>query len=221
MSVKIFKQPIEVANRLNELDTSRETLIEVIGALVAARADCTDNDPFGARGWRGWQMGTRRLRELHVGLDDWQTDDIDQVPSILSPSKGIRIAVCNTDDGTAIEERTPHNRSKKGSSTDRAVDANQGSFMDLLDETVPVISLAKHRMPAGNIVTHYLCVYAESDDIRAELSCPINIGNGFFDRFIERIFIVGGDTGAPEPIRRKSDDDGDGSEYSIPVRRKR
>jgi hypothetical protein len=219
---RIFRKSFEAANRLSVLGTSREMLIVVIEAVVAARADCTDNDPFGARGWRGWQMGTRRLREVHVGINNWEKDDTDQVPSILNKRLGIRIVVCNTDDGTAIENGKPQNLSKKGPATGRLIDANQGSFMEQLADSVPIVNLAKRRMRAGNITTHYLCVLAEGDDTRAELSCPVNVENGFFEDFIERIFIVGGDTGAPDPIRRKSDDDGDGpSEYSIPVRRKK
>lgn len=223
MPVKILKSPIEVVNRLDVLGTSRELLIAVTEAVVAARMDCTENDPFGSRGWRGWQMGTRRLRETHVGINEWEKDDTDQVPSIICKSRGIRIVVCNTDDGTALEQSKPQNRSKKGSATDRAVDANQGSFMAQLDDSVPVINLAQRRTCAGNITTHFLCVYVDGDDIRAELSCPMNVENGFFGEFIERIFIAGGDTGAPEPIRRKSDDEGQGGdgEYSIPVIRKK
>jgi len=220
VAVTIFKSAIEVTNRLNVLGTSRELLIEVIDAIIAARTDCTDNDPFGARGWRGWQMGTRRNRELHVGIDDWQKDDTDQVPSIVSKKYGIRIVVCNTDDGTALEERFPQNNSKKGAATDRAVDVNQLSLFDKLEESPSVIPLRKHLTSAGAVFTYYLCVHAEGDDRRAELSCPVNVENGFFDDFVERIFIIGGDTESAEPIRRKKRDEGD-SEYPISVTRKK
>jgi hypothetical protein len=222
--VRIFKEAIEVTNRLGDLATSSEQLLEVVGAVVAARADCTDNDPFGSRGWRGWQMGTRRSREVHVGADGWEKDDTDQVPAIINKRFGIRIVICNTDDGTSIEMGKPQNRHKKGSATNRAIDANQGSFMDRLDETVSVISIAKRRTSAtGAILTYFLCVYAEGDDIRAELSCPVNVENGFFDDFVERIFIIGGDTGESSPARRRKPDDDiqGGSEYSIPVIRKK
>ena len=175
MPVRIFKEVIDVTNRLHVLATSHEKALEIVSAIVAARADCTDNDPFGSRGWRGWQMGTRRLREVHIDSDGWERDDTDQVPAIINKRLGIRIVVCNTDDGTAIENSKPQNRHKKGSATDRAIDANQGSFLNRLDESVSVISIAKRRSPGtGAILTYFLCVYAEGDDIRAELSCPVN-----------------------------------------------
>lgn len=222
MPTQFFTKGIEVANRLDELATSLEQLLEILGAIVAARADCTDNDPFGARGWRGWQMGSRRSREVHVGVRGWEKDDTDQVPAIINKRLGIRIVICNTDDGTAITKRKPQNRNKRGSATDRAVGLNQGSFMDKLDETVSVVSIAKRNTKDGAILTYFFCAYVEGDDIRAELSCPVNVEDGFFDEFVERIFIAGGDYGDDGPARRKTGDgDPDGSEYSIPVKRKR
>jgi hypothetical protein len=61
---KIWKNPIEVANRLDELHLKWDRLSEVIEAMVRAKAECTDNDPLGSRGWSAYKMGTRRLREV-------------------------------------------------------------------------------------------------------------------------------------------------------------
>jgi hypothetical protein len=210
---------------LHSLATSVDQLLEVVGAMVAARADCTDNDPFGSRGWRGWQMGTRRTREVHVGIDGWEKDDTDQVPAIINKRIGVRIVICNTDDGTSLETGKPQNRHKKGSATERAIDVNQGSFMDSLDKTVSVVSIAKRKTStAGATLTYFLCVYVEGEDIRAELACPLNVDNGFFEDFVERIFIIGGDSGDSGLARRRKSDDGNsegGGEYSIPVKRKK
>lgn len=228
MPIQIVTKPHEVANRLDELGTSHKMLIEVVQAVAAARADCTDNDPFGTRGWRGWQMGTRRLREIHFGIDDWEKSDVEQIASMFSNSRGIRIVVCNTDDGTCIKDRNPQNRSRKGAATDRVVDANQGSFISELEESIkenqdenPVIDIDNYRKSPEKITTYYLCVYVEGDDIRGELSCPVNVINGYFDDFVEKIFLIGGEAGGQDPARRKSDDDGGESEYSIPVKRKK
>ena len=70
MSGKIFKNPIEVVNRLEELGVTRDELLEVVDAMVSARADCTSNDPPGAPGWSSWRMGTRRLREVKIVQED-------------------------------------------------------------------------------------------------------------------------------------------------------
>lgn len=97
MAPVILKSFIEVGNRLADLGTSRELLIEIADAVVAARTESTENDPAGTRGYRGWQMGTRRSRELHIGRDDdWTKDDTDQIASILNKARGLKIVVCNS-----------------------------------------------------------------------------------------------------------------------------
>lgn len=193
MEAAIFKTPIEVANQLAENGTSLDHMLIVVDAMITAKNECTDNDPAGSRGWRSWQMGTRRNREVHVGIGDWEKDDTGQVPSIVSKKFGRRIVICNTDDGTCKEAFDPQNSSRKGASTDRDVHANQiNMFND--ESTGKVVSLNRVFTSAGPVVTYYLCVYSEGDDVRAELSCPNNFENGFFTGFLERIFILGGDT---------------------------
>jgi hypothetical protein len=220
---KLFDTPIEITNRLGELTTSREQLLAVAEAMALAKAECTDNDPFGSRGWRGYQMGSRRLRETHVGIKvavgEWVKDDKDQVPSIVNEKAGVRIVVCNTDVGTALKDKLPQNNSKKGAANERAIDANQFSFMEELDKSVTPIK-ASEKIPS--IITYYLCCFADGEELRAELSCPVSYENGFFDDFVERIFLTGGDTGTFEPTKLpKPGEDGDGSDYQIPVTRKK
>lgn len=222
--VRKFK---EVADRLVIKATTRDQLLAVVDAVAAAKADTTDYDPYGTAGWRGWQMGIRRNREVHVGVSGWEKDDTDQVPSIVNPRLGLRIIVCNTDDATCIESRDksgPQNRSKKGAATDRAVANNQGSFMEALEaslaEKVTRLQPSSRQMTSPPIVTYYLCVYVEGDDIRAELSSPRAVVNGYFDEFEERIFIIGGDAEPPTLVSRKDEDDDDGSDYPITVKRK-
>lgn len=221
MPVQILKSPIEVGNRLDGLATSTELMMLVIDAAVVARNECTDNDPSGTRGWRGWQMGTRRNREAHCSSpdSDWQRDNTDQIASIVNEKRGIRIIVCNTDDGTCIESgRGPRNRSKKGAGTDRVVDETQGSFDFKPAESEKVVRFPTQSAD-DSIRTYYLCVYHEGDDIRAELSCAIEMECGYFRDFKERIFIVGGEAGEVAPIKKSADGDGP-SEFDIPVKKK-
>jgi hypothetical protein len=181
MPVKILKDLVEVGNRLEELGVSKTKLIDVIEAMVSARADCTPNDPPGSRGWSSYRMGTRRLREEFLTEDGWEKDDTDQIASIVNKKIGLRIVVANTDDATGIEdgERFPQNRSKKGAATDRIVQSNQLSFMDALDESLTVIALRSSEQIRRPIITWYVCVYNEGDEVRAEFSCPVDVEGGF------------------------------------------
>jgi len=225
MPAKILTEPIEVDNRLEALGLSREQLLEVVEAVVGARADCTPNDPPGSQGWSAYRMGTRRLREVLLVDEDWIKEEVDQIPCVTNAKLGIRIAVANTDDNTGIEDDDikPQNISKKGSATDRLVHSNQGSFMAILDASLNVVQLNKARKAPGPILFYYLCTYNEGDECRAELSCPSAIVNGYFTDFVERIILVGPDDGGSGPARRKRRDDNDGGapEFDVKVTRKK
>jgi len=219
VALPILKSFIEVGNRLRDLGSSHDWLIETANAMAAAGAECTDNDPSGARGWRRWQMGTRRIRELHCTSEEWCRDETDQVASIFNHQLGVRIVVCNTDDGTCVEGRAPKNRSKKGAATDRAVDGNQASFWDYGTMDEKVISLRPARAEPESLVTWHLCVYHEGEDLRAELSCAIAASGGFFEEYRERIFIFGGEADTVEPLKKPKPENK--PNFDIPVTRKK
>ena len=219
---KIIKRPVDVSNRLEKLGLTREDLVDVVEAMVGAKAGCTDNDPPGARGWSSWRMGTRRLREVTLIKDGWEKDETDQISGVLNKTFGIRIAVSNTDDGTGIDDgcHFPQNTCQKGAATDRAIHSNE-SFMEALDASLKAIPLRPGQRAPGPIVMWYLCVYCEGDEFRAELSCPDGVDSGFFTGFVERIFLIDSEEGGGGVVRRRIDDDGgDGSEFDIPVSRK-
>jgi hypothetical protein len=225
MPAQVWKKPVDVGNRLDKLfQLTRDQLLEVVEAMVRAKADCTPNDPPGSRGWSAYKMGTRRLREITLVERGWEKDDADQIPGVINKSLGVRIVVANTDDGTGVEEdgRIPQNRSQKGAATDRVVQVNQLSFMKALDESVKVVPLKKtSEVPAGQIITWYVCTYGEGDEFRAEISCPKVIEDGYFADFYERIFLTYDDGGGGGEVVRRSSDGGDGPDFEIPVTRKK
>lgn len=158
MPTTFFDTPIRVTSRLGEMMTTREQLLEVAEAMALARAECTDNDPYGSRGWRGYQMGSRRLRETHVGvkvsIGEWVKDDKDQVPSILNKELGLRIVVCNTDAATGLKGKIPQNNSKKGAANERAIEANQFSFFEEFEKSAtPFKGRSESRLRSLRIIS--------------------------------------------------------------------
>jgi hypothetical protein len=216
MQPALFSNPIDVTNRLADLGVTRELLLEVVDACVGARNSCTLNDPPGTPGWRSWQQGTRRLREL-CGLLGMDRDDSDQISCVWDKASNIRIAISNTDDGTGMLERLPMNRSKKGAATNRLVNENYGAFNSLMQQATNVVSMSTDN-PSGAVLW-YLCVYAEGDIVRAELSCPTNCDGGYFADFSERIFIIGPDD-QDEFAKRHQSGGGDGEDFDIQITRK-
>ena len=219
MPAVVLKNPIVVANRLEEIGVSHRELTEIVNAMLAARADCTDNDTPAAPGWLSWCMGVRRLRQLKISQVGWEKDETAQISSVLNRKLRVRIAISNTDDGTGDDSRTPQNNSKKGAATDSIVNANQLSFMDILDASPGVISFKKSAGVSETIRTWYLCVYSSGDVRRAELSCPVKVEAGYFGDFFERIFLTIPGVSDTDPKRLLNVGD-NRSEYEIPVKRK-
>ena len=218
MATIIVRKPIDVTNRLAELGWSADDLLEVTSAMVRARNGCTPNHPSSAPGWFAWAEGTSRIREfgLRKGL---VREDVDGIPWVVDKKRGIRFTVANTDDGTGIEGRIPQQRSRKGPSTDRAVDRNQTSIFDFLPEG-PVVPLSRVRSHPGIMVSWYACTYCEGDIVRAELSYPIGMEGGLFVDFAERIFLISGDHD-DDLVKRKGDDGDGGSDFEINVTRRK
>ncbi|MGP9809875.1 hypothetical protein ACTZWT_00030 [Rhodopseudomonas sp. NSM] len=225
MPAVIFRDSREVDGRLSSLGVTREQLMDVVQAMVAARAACTENDPPAARGWSSWRFGIRRSREI-LRPHGWLKDDSDQLSCIVNHKLGMRIAVANTDEATgiALPASVPQNCSKKGAATDRAIDGTQHTLFGLEpaasdDRVVLFKPKASH---SSGYATFYVCVFNEGDIVRAEFSCPISVENGYFTGFSERIILVGPGDWPPEVKVRKDapQSDSDGSEFDIPVRRK-
>lgn len=129
MGALIVRKPIDVTNRLADLNWTLDELLEIPSAMVRARNSCTLNHPASAPGWFSWAEGVFRTREIGLakGL---VREDVDGIPWTLDKKRNVRFTVANTDDGTGIENRIPQQRSKKGPGTDRAVDGNQTSIFD-------------------------------------------------------------------------------------------
>src|SRR3982751_3743401 len=120
MNALFRSQPVEVQNRLEQLGLTKPLLLEVVQAMVAARNNCTENDPPSAPGWSSWRDGTRRLREVLIP-HGWRKDDTEMISSAFNEKLGLKVSVSNTDAGTGVENQTPQNSSQKGAATERII----------------------------------------------------------------------------------------------------
>ena len=217
MQARIHTVASSIDLRLSELGLSRDELIEVVMAAVTARKSCTGNDPLSAPGWMSWKEGSRRLREMLLPKGFLRSND-DGVPWVIDPKSGARFCVVNTNDGTGLLEREPQQSSKKGPATNRAVSRNSAPLFEAMGLKEPAVEASTVRQPFTQ-QAWYLCVYCEGDVIRAELSLPVSMSDGYFERFQERIFILGPNDGQLV-VRREERPSPDGGEFDIPVSRK-
>ena len=218
MNTATHSEPGPVNNRLLELGWTKEELLEAVSASVSSRNSCTLNDPSSAPGWMAWKDGVRRIRELGIqkGLI---RDDSDGVPCVWDTKRNLKFTVVNTDAGTGIAEGQPSNRTKKGAATERLVAHNEGAFRLLLADSLNGVALtASPTLHEGRPVYWYLCIFAEGDVVRAELSCPLTCSGGYFTDFLERIVLIGDDDA--DLIRTQMPDEDGGADFEVEVVRK-
>ena len=216
MNTEVIKSPVEVANALARLGFKREHFDEVIARMVTARNSCTENHPTGAGGYAAYSEGTCRLREVATLVGGWMRNNDNFIASIYNAELNVKIAVCNTDDATGIEDRLPQNRNKKGSGLDELVGDNQTVFQSILD-AANVIPISRD---ASGRTFWYLCVHCDGKVVRAELSCPSDCDGGFFKSFRKRIILIGADDNDGTGVRRRGDSPEGSPEFEIVVIRK-
>lgn len=210
----------EVGSRLAALGWTTSELNEVVDAAVSGRNSVTANDVPNAAGWYSWAWGSRRLRELGV-MKNLSRDDNDSVPGVRDDARGIKFVMANMDAGTGDPNEIPKNISERGPATSRAISTNDENWSQLLIESQNIVAfkdfVAAPNDPSG-LVLWYLCVFAEGDTVRAELSCPNSCTRGFISGYSQRIIFRGFGDGSDDLVRRK--DNGGDDEFKIEVFRK-
>jgi hypothetical protein len=212
----------DVRQRLEEFGLTLEILLDAVRAVVAAHANCTENDPPAARLWDGWRMGTRRLRELLRPLG-WEKDDADTFSVIINHQAKMRIVVVNSAEGTGLVPGVPLNLTKKGPRSREAADTNAQLVLNLADFRE---EYDRHRRMAEAVkyATWGLCIFADADEVRAELSQAIAFRRGFAVAWEERIILIGDGKPPYAKIIIAPDDggsdDGLSPEFPIEIRRR-
>jgi hypothetical protein len=197
----------EIVSRLAQLELRRDLLLDVVGAAVGARRSAGGFHPLSAGGLLSWIQGTAELRRIFLPRG-WESCRRDNIESIFHAELGIKVVFQNAERaGDPVFE--PIAISKKGAGAARAIELGQ---YELWPE-----ARAK-QVAEATAATWVLFVYADGDDVRAELSRPIAINEEQFDGFHERILLVEkGGWSSALPL----DVDGEPpAEYEVPVSRK-
>jgi len=224
VAVIVCKEVWDVDQRLRALGLTTELLVEVVRAIVQAKAGCTTNDPPAAPCWLGWQMGTRRARELLRPLG-WEKDDTDTWSVVVNHELRIRIVVVNSNPGTGIELGKPLNVAKKGPKSTQSAYENRQTVFDIAGFLEDYERSVRSER-ASRYSTWCLCAFIDDDIVRAELSKPEQYTGGFIATWHERIlFLPDGSLlhslFLSTPIDPLADgDDGLSPDFPIEVRRK-
>jgi cytochrome c553 len=204
--VKIVQEDWEVDSRLVKFGVTRDELILIVEAAVSARADAVPHDPNNAGGLFSWIYGTRTLRDVFAAKG-WLADNTKNVPSIHDPKTGTKIIFQNTD--SACDDCHPKAVAGKGMASEEIVSLSTAYLFADMEE---------RRQKKLNGTVWFLCVYANGDDVRAELSLPKGIKGRQFSGFIERIFVLKHGEWPPAPTKKSQDTEV--QDFDIPVTRK-
>lgn len=190
-------------------NSTRSQWIEIVKAAVAARARCTVDAPKSAPGYFAWEAATTRARQM-FRREGWEKGSEDGIETIASHDLKKKVAILNTDSGTADATRTPANRTPKGAAQQRVMDINDQYEMFKRGEMGPV-SEAPYSL-------WYLCIFDDGGKVRAELSRPSSFSGNYIQGFAERIFIL--EDGDWEKVLLETPADEMSADYEIHVRRK-
>jgi hypothetical protein len=166
---------------LQRFNSTPEQWIEVIKAAVGARARCTEDNAASAPGYYAWEAATARARQM-FRREGWDKAVDEGLELIVNHGLKVMIAVMNTDDGTADLDKSPKNRTIKGSATAKVVDLNKQGELFKPHEVSP------RAEPPYSL--YYLCIFDDGKRVRAELSKPSVYNAGYVIDFSERIFIL-------------------------------
>lgn len=206
-AMPVLAQDYEVVPRLAQLGLRRDLLLDVVRASVGGRRNSTGFHPLSAGGLLSWIEGTGQLRRVFLP-HGWEICRRDNIESIYNPEIGIKVVFQNAERaGDPLLD--PIATSKKGAGSARAIELGQYELWpeEKAKEVAEVTA-----------TTWVLFVYADRDDVRSELSCPMAISEEQFDGFHERILLVmksGWD--ATDPF---ADDDEPPADYEVTVSRK-
>jgi hypothetical protein len=174
----------QVADRLAELGLKAEILEFALRGADAEARTYTQLDPPNMQGMARYSRTVRLLREQLVPLG-WSYENPRNLARTLSPDRQVAIIATLGDAATGVAHVLPSTRYEKGIATVEAVSRN---FLQL---TLPIDLGDEEPVDADaeGTATWVLLYNVTESEIRAELSLPDSMVDGYIDTWVERIVL--------------------------------
>jgi hypothetical protein len=174
----------QVPDRLAELGLKAEFFEFALRGADAEARTYTPLDPPNMAGMARYARTVRLLREQLVPLG-WTYDNPRNLARTVRPDRRVAIVTALGDAATGVAHVSPSTRYEKGVATVEAVSRN---FLQLtlpidLGDEYPV------EQQADGVVTWILLYAVTEAEIRAELSLPDSMVEGYIDTWLERIIL--------------------------------
>lgn len=183
MQTVVRWEMVDVEEALGKLGVPLKVLLEAVQAGYLARISRTANDAPNSAGFYQWNDTLRSLRENMAGRN-WGRNDTGNWPTTVHPEKLLAIAVSSGNADTGKEAANPSTKAPKGPRTARAVTINANQAW------LPGLGPEEGVAPEGNLPTWLLLFFAGENELRAELSLPVNMDSeGHVSAWRERIIL--------------------------------
>lgn len=173
MQTLLHADPDAVRAALARLDLEEEILLTAARASYLAKANATANHPPMHAPFVAWSEAVRALRDGLV-IRGWQRNNEKNWPRTIHPSGTIALTVATGNEATGRAADSPTTKAAKGPSTVDALEVNRG-LQFWLPGMEPAMTLNAGDEEESKTVTWLLLVHLAADEIRAELSLPLDV----------------------------------------------
>ncbi len=179
----LYVEADDVKTRLASMGLTSDPLVHAARRWYLSWISFTANHPQFAIGIAAWMEAVAALREGLLPLN-WTRSDEKNYALVVHPDASIAINVASGDAGTGIPNASVSNKTPKGVSTTDAISVNQVQ----LELDLPVPDMPHVRGEEGPL-TWFLLLHRAGDEVRCELSLPLQISDGRITRWQERIML--------------------------------
>lgn len=180
MALVIHTDIVDVHTRLKQLGLSVAALHEAIQQGYLARTALTPNHPRIFFGFAMWAQTVAALRD-NLRPDGWLKFDDGNYELTINQDTNLAVAVTTGDEGTGLAHLESSNKCQKGINTVNAIAVN--NQLDLFADLLPPVE------GRAGFTTWVLLIHIATDEVRAELSLPLEISNGKIKFWKERIIL--------------------------------
>lgn len=200
---RIYRNPIDVAKRLDELGLREATLIDAAMSGIQYWLDSTEHSCKSALGMVIWNFATLALRDALVP-NGWSKDSTRNYEITLHPEGAHAITVSSGDKNTGDKDHTPCTSGEKGQCTKDAIARNlQLSFGRISPSDFP--QKTEGRPETWVLLYH---IDQKKEEVRVELSLPAGLNaDDHINEWHERVILTVQSFGDVRTINTEPDED--------------
>jgi hypothetical protein len=184
MRTLLHSDPASASAALARLDLTEAVLLAAAMQGYLARSNSTANHPPLYPAFVAWGEAVRALRD-GLAPDGWVRSNEGNWPRVIHPDGRIALTVATGNEATGRADDSPATRSSKGPSTVAALQVNRlQAWLPGMEPEEPDAD------DEDKPTTWLLLVHYAKDEIRAELSLPLDVdGEGKVTVWQERILL--------------------------------